>query len=74
MGWALWGIEQRAVTARLHSRFLKPVAVGSAIVVRGWVTRRRGRLVRAEARVEFTDGAVAADAKGLFILMGPAAE
>jgi acyl-coenzyme A thioesterase PaaI-like protein len=73
MGWALWQTAGGGVTARMSARFLRPVPVGSPIVVRGRVTGRRGRAVRAEARVEVGDGTVAADARGLFIIMNEGA-
>lgn len=69
MGWAVLREAGGGVTVRLDARFLKPVTTGSAIVVRGRITRRRGRVVRAEAQVELEDGTMAADARGLFILM-----
>jgi acyl-coenzyme A thioesterase PaaI-like protein len=68
MAWAMRGFGCIAVTARLRARFLKPVMTGSAIVVRGRATKRRGKVAHGEARVELKDGSVAADATGVFIL------
>lgn len=73
MGWALLGAGMRAVTARMSARFLKPVPTGARIVVFARLLRRKGRVLRLESRIELADGVVAADAKGLFIIMSDAA-
>jgi acyl-coenzyme A thioesterase PaaI-like protein len=69
MGWAARGGAGDALTARLDARFLQPVAVGREIAVRGRMTQRRGRVVRARAQIELEDGTVAAKATGVFVIM-----
>jgi acyl-coenzyme A thioesterase PaaI-like protein len=51
----LWDAGIPAVSARLEIRLLKPVRVGSPVVIEGWVESVKGRLVHTGARL--TDGA-----------------
>jgi len=51
LGWALYYRGTPAATARVMTRFHKPVPISTALRVRAWVTRDRGRLVEAKAEV-----------------------
>lgn len=51
LGWALYFQELPAVTARVETRFHKPIAVGTAVVVKGWIVKQKGRLYEGHAEV-----------------------
>lgn len=54
-GWCLLFEDIRAVTARVETRFLKPIPTGSALRVRAYVIADRKRLLNAEAEVTALD-------------------
>ena len=62
---------ERAVTAELTARFLKPVYVGEAVTLRAHVTRRSRQLLLCEGQVLDPSGSVRAEATGKFIITGP---
>ena len=70
MGWAVYGRGIWAMTARLTMRFRKPVPLNRAVVVSGWVTRDRGRFLELRAELRAQDGALLAQADGLFVRVG----
>lgn len=58
MGRAIIGLRDAfAMTARLETKFLRPVPLGQPLVVRGWITRERDRWysTEGEIRLEATD-------------------
>jgi len=63
LGWALYYQHLPAVTARVETKFHKPIPVGTDLVVRAWVVQDRRRLfeLHAEIRAE-EDGTLFADA------------
>ena len=50
-GWALFYQGLPAVTARVETRFHKPIPVGSRVTVKAWVVKQRRRLFDAHAEV-----------------------
>jgi len=63
----LWEQGVNAMTGELNVRYRQPAATGQSLTVRGWVERKHGKLITAEARVELASGAVAAEAQAKFI-------
>lgn len=59
----------KAHTARCEIRYRQPTRVGETLMLKGWIEKRRGRLVmlKGEARRK-TDGAVIADCDAKFML------
>jgi acyl-coenzyme A thioesterase PaaI-like protein len=66
MGWAAYAAGAWAMTARFTMRFHRGIAVGQPLVVSGWVTRDRGRFLELQAEARTRDGALLAQADGLF--------
>jgi acyl-coenzyme A thioesterase PaaI-like protein len=66
MGWAAYAQGAWAMTARFTMRFHRGIPVGQALVVSGWVTRDRGRFLEVQAEARTKDGALLAQADGLF--------
>ena len=61
--------DVKAHTARCEIRYRKPLAVGAAVELTGWIESERRRLVvlKSEARLE--DGTLIADAEASFMLV-----
>ena len=51
LGWALYFHGLSGVTARVETRFRQPIPVGTRLVIRGWMTGRRRRIVTARAEI-----------------------
>jgi uncharacterized protein (TIGR00369 family) len=66
---ALYARGVVALTARLSVRFLRPVATGSELHLRGWLLEARPPLFRMTAEIRQA-GAIAARAQGEFLLRG----
>jgi uncharacterized protein (TIGR00369 family) len=64
LGWALYYQDVSAVTARVETKFHKPIPVGAKVTVRGWVVKQRKRLfdVHAEVRMESAENTLLAEA------------
>lgn len=67
MAWAASATTTMYYTARLEVRYRKPVHTGSALLVRGWITRNRGRTLETRAEVQSEDGSVLAEGSALFM-------
>lgn len=61
---------ERAVTAELTTRFLKPVYVGEAVTIRATVLRRVRQLLTCTGEVVDATGTVRAEATGKFLITG----
>ncbi len=75
MAWALWA-EERAlgVTAKMETRYRRPVPSEAPLLVHGRVAAKRGRRYELEARVEDLDGVVLVEASALFLRLSPEEE
>ena len=73
LGWSLYYQGFRAVTARVETRFHKPISVGAKLIVKGWVVKRRRRLfaARAEIRIDGSDATLLAEANASMCLIWP---
>lgn len=61
----------QAVTGSMESRYRAPVPLETGLMVRGWVTGRRGPMAEAQAVVEpASGGKPLAEAKARFLLTG----
>ncbi len=56
-----------AFTSRLEVKFLRPVPLGVALVVRGWPRWRRGRVLAHAAAIEDATGRCLATATARFV-------
>ncbi len=78
MGWAMYADEVFAVTARMETRFRKPVPLDRALRVRSRIRSQRGRRLEVEAELcdaeDGVDDDVLAEASGLFVRMSPEEE
>ena len=67
MGWAAYWQGVWAMTARLSMRFRRPVPVGEALTVSGWVVRDRGRLLTLRSELRSRQRRLLAEAEGTFV-------
>jgi acyl-coenzyme A thioesterase PaaI-like protein len=58
----LWEAGIPAVSATLEIKLLKPVKVGERVMISGWVTSRKGRIINTAARLVDEAGVVLAEA------------
>jgi uncharacterized protein (TIGR00369 family) len=73
VGWAPYYQELPAVTARVETRFHKPISVGAKLIVKAWVVKRRRRLfaARAEIRIDGAEATLLAETDATMCLIGP---
>lgn len=70
MTWAaILTFKRACVAAEMTVRLQKPVQVGQAIRVEGWITKAKSRLVEAEGRIVDVHRAVLATAVGKYVPM-----
>jgi len=74
MGWAMYADGVFAVTARMETRFRRPVGLTAELTARSTITRRRGRRIELEATLADPAGTLLVDASALFLRMHPADE
>ncbi|WP_052200142.1 PaaI family thioesterase [Terriglobus sp. TAA 43] len=75
LGWCLHFEGIQAVTAKVETRFLRPVPTDAVLCVRAWVTQDRGRVVYASAEVTSGDReTVFAEATATMMRARPGAE
>lgn len=55
LGWCLYFQEISAVTAKVETRFVKPIAVGTAVRIKAWTVKQNRRLVEARAEIRVDD-------------------
>jgi len=61
-----------AVTARLEVRYLKPTPIGIPLLIKGRITRQKGRVYDTEGTIELPDGTVTAEGKARVYVTDPA--
>ncbi len=74
MGWAMYVDRVFAVTARMQTRFRRPVTLDRPLLVRGRIERTRGRRIEVSAELYDEDGKPVVEASGLFLRMDAEAE
>jgi uncharacterized protein (TIGR00369 family) len=57
----------RVSTARMETRFSKPVPIGKEIHIRGWVAGRRRNILETEGDIQSPDGNILASATGKYV-------
>jgi uncharacterized protein (TIGR00369 family) len=67
MGIAVWAAGHRVVAANLNIDYKRPVPLGEAVSITGWVVREEGRKVFTEGEIRLSDGQVAVSGTGLFV-------
>ncbi len=72
LGMLLWVLQTPAVTGRLETDFLHPVAVGQTLHIDAWCTGVDGRKIypAAAGRLDTPDGPLAVRAAALFVAVG----
>jgi uncharacterized protein (TIGR00369 family) len=70
IGWAV-AVQRRKyfVTGELNVRFLRPLQVGTPVVVKGWAVEHKFKYSVAEGEIVDDDGTVYAKASGKFFTM-----
>ena len=74
LGWALYYQNLPAVTARVQTKFRKPIPMGANVVVKAWVVKQRRRLfdMHAEIRMEDAENTLLAETEGTMYRIEPA--
>ena len=74
-GWCLFFRDIPSVTARIETRFHKPIRIGTRLHIRAWVVRQRRRLYDAQAEVRIGDagGLLVAESAAVLYNVAPAA-
>jgi acyl-coenzyme A thioesterase PaaI-like protein len=72
-GWCLYFQGIPVVTARVETRFHKPIPTGTRLHIRAWVVRQRRRLydARAEVRIDDQQGPLVAEADAVLCRVTP---
>ncbi|WP_213806007.1 PaaI family thioesterase [Granulicella sp. dw_53] len=72
-GWCLFFQNIPSVTARIDTRFHKPIPIGTQLCIRAWVVRQRGRLFDAKAEVRLGDaeGVLFAESEAVLYRLDP---
>jgi acyl-coenzyme A thioesterase PaaI-like protein len=60
----LWEVGIPAVSASLEIKLLKPIKIGQTVMIYGWVTSQKGRIIHTAAQLADETGVVLAEAKG----------
>jgi uncharacterized protein (TIGR00369 family) len=60
----VWEAGIPAVSASLDIKLLRPAKVGEEIIIKGWVTSQKGRMIFTSARLEDAAGSILAEGKG----------
>ena len=74
MGWAMYADHVFAVTARMETRFRRPVGLEQTLTARARITRQRGRRIEVAATLTDDAGELLVEADALFLRMDPASE
>ncbi len=75
MAWAMWAKSAAlGVTARMETRYRRPVPSTDDLLVRAHVASERGRRLEVESRVQDESGATLAEASALFLRLPPEEE
>ena len=71
LGWSLYYQRFPVVTARVETRFHKPISVGTKLIVKAWMVKRRRRLsaARAEIRIDGSGATLLAEADAAMCLI-----
>jgi acyl-coenzyme A thioesterase PaaI-like protein len=62
------------ITAKMQTRFKRPVQIGEHVVITGWVTKKDRRLVEAKGEVSLKDGTPIADSTATMFILSPREE
>ncbi|MEX2446596.1 MAG: PaaI family thioesterase [Dehalococcoidia bacterium] len=72
MAWAMWATDRAlGVTAKMETRYRRPVGVEGTLTVRGRVVRMRGRRIEVEATLDDANGDRLAESSALFLRLAP---
>jgi acyl-coenzyme A thioesterase PaaI-like protein len=66
-GWCLFFQNIPSVTARIETRFHKPIPIGTRLHIRAWITRQRKKLfdAKAEIRLDNAEGILFAESEAI---------
>lgn len=66
-GWCLYFQDIPSVTARIETRFHKPIPIGTRLHIHAWVTGQRRRLfdAKAEVRLDNSEGMLFAESEAV---------
>ncbi|NMC32158.1 MAG: PaaI family thioesterase [Veillonellaceae bacterium] len=60
-----------AVTARLEVRYLKPTPIGVPLLIKGRITKSRGRIYETAGSIELPDGTITAEGSAKVFVTDP---
>ena len=67
----LYAKGMNAVTARLEVRYNKPTPIGVPLLIKGRITKGKGRLYETEGTIELPDGTVTAQSTAKVFVIDP---
>jgi acyl-coenzyme A thioesterase PaaI-like protein len=67
----LYAKGMNAVTARLEVRYNKPTPIGVPLLIKGRITKSKGRLYETEGTIELPDGTVTAQGTAKVFVIDP---
>jgi uncharacterized protein (TIGR00369 family) len=70
MSYAAWFSGLNTVTARMETRFKRPVPIEELLVITASLTKRTRKLVGAKAEISLKDGTVVADSTATMFILG----
>ena len=75
-GWCLWFQNTPVVTAKIETRFHRPIPIGTRLYIHAWVVRQRRKLfdARAEVRLEDASGPLFAESDAVLFSLQPNGE
>ena len=72
MGWATYWQGRWGMTARMTTRFRRPVPLEEPLTATGWVVRDRGRILTVQSELRSAEGRLLAQAEGTFVRVSEA--
>jgi len=54
------------VTSQIEVRFRRPAKIGEKLLLEGWITKDKGKIILAEGKISTQEGAVISEAKGKY--------
>lgn len=70
-GWCLFFQKIPAVTAKIETRFHRPIRIGASLEIKAWVVKQRRKLFDARAEVR-VDGELVAESDAVLCAIMPA--
>jgi len=74
MSYAALFSEVNTITAKMQTRFRRPVQIDEPLIITAWVTKKTRKLVEAKAEIWLKDGTSVADSTATMFILNPREE